>query len=55
MARIAALFFPLALLIGVSGCTWTETWRDYPPSANNPDGQHHTHPVQDQGGPASAP
>jgi hypothetical protein len=31
MARIALGLLSLALVLGASGCTWTETYRDYPP------------------------
>jgi hypothetical protein len=37
MARIALGILSLALLLGASGCTWTETYRDYPPSLRTPD------------------
>jgi hypothetical protein len=39
MARIALGLLSLALLLGVSGCTWTETYRDYPPRLKTPDGR----------------
>ncbi len=45
MARIALGLLSLALLLGVSGCTWTETYRDYPPGVRTPDDhQNHHHP-----------
>jgi hypothetical protein len=37
MARIALGLLSLALLLGVSGCTWTETYRDYPPRLKSMD------------------
>jgi hypothetical protein len=37
MARIALGLLSLALLLGLSGCTWTETHRDYPPRFRTPD------------------
>jgi len=37
MARKAALGLScLALALGLTGCTWTETKRDYPPSIDRP-------------------
>jgi hypothetical protein len=39
MARIALGLLCLVLLVAASGCTWTETCRDYPPGVgvrNNP-------------------
>ena len=45
MARIAISVLSLAFLLGVSGCTWTETYRDYPPSVTAPDDHDdHYHP-----------
>jgi hypothetical protein len=49
MARIARAVAALLLLIvglGVAGCihTWTQTYQDYPPSA---DGPPHEHPQGD--------
>jgi hypothetical protein len=45
MARIALGLLSLALLLGISGCTWTETYRDYPPGVRTPDDhQNHHHP-----------
>ncbi len=45
MARIALGLLSLPLLLGVSGCTWTETYRDYPPEVRTPDDhQNHHHP-----------
>ncbi len=38
MARIALGLLSLTLLLGVSGCTWAETRRDYPPSVTAPEG-----------------
>ena len=43
MARIALGLLSLALLLGVSGCTWTETYRDYPPSVSSPDDHQNDH------------
>ncbi len=34
MARIAFGLLALALVLGASGCTWTQTYRDYPPRLN---------------------
>ncbi len=45
MARIALGFFCLTLFLGISGCTWTETYRDYPPRVTAPEGYpDHPHP-----------
>ncbi|MGA2700622.1 MAG: hypothetical protein ABSH35_05940 [Isosphaeraceae bacterium] len=45
MARIALGLLSLALLLGVSGCTWTETYRNYPPGVRTSDDhQNHHHP-----------
>ena len=41
MARIALGLLSLALLLGVSGCTWTQTYRDYPPGLGTSDDHHH--------------
>ncbi|WP_165221802.1 hypothetical protein [Aquisphaera insulae] len=49
MARIAAFCLSLALLIGFSGCTWTETRSDYPPEVSAGDGHHPGHPPAIQG------
>ena len=47
MVRVAAGVLVLCILVSQSGCTWTETYRDYPPdvermspadSPNNQDG-----------------
>jgi hypothetical protein len=47
MARIALGLLSLALLLGASGCTWTETYRDYPPAVGTSDDhQNHHHEVQ---------
>jgi hypothetical protein len=51
MARIARAVAAVALAIttlSASGClhTWTETYRDYPPSAWDPP---HSHPPSDPG------
>jgi hypothetical protein len=46
MARIALGLLALALLLGATGCTWTETYRDYPPrlSGTAPHADHpHPH------------
>jgi len=49
MARTAFGLLSLALLLGVSGCTWTETYRDYPPGVRTPDDhQNHYHPDDDR-------
>jgi len=45
MARIALGLLSMALLLGVSGCTWTQTYHDYPPEVKTPnDHQDHHHP-----------
>jgi hypothetical protein len=45
MARIALGLLSLALLLGVSGCTWTQTYHDYPPSVRTlDDHQNRDHP-----------
>jgi len=45
MARIALGLLSLALLLSASGCTWTETYHDYPASVRTPDDhQNHHHP-----------
>jgi hypothetical protein len=38
MARTVAALLLLILGLGVAGCihTWTQTYQDYPPSANGP-------------------
>jgi len=41
MARIALGLLFLALLLGGSGCTWTETYRDYPPGLGTSDDHQH--------------
>jgi hypothetical protein len=47
MARIALSFLSLVLLLAGSGCTWTETYHDYPPGVGmSDDHQHHEHPEQ---------
>jgi hypothetical protein len=43
MARIALGLFCLVLLLGGSGCTWTETYRDYPPGVGVRDKPIHFH------------
>ena len=43
MARIALGLLSLALLVGFSGCTWTETRRDYPPEVRTPDNHQDHH------------
>ena len=45
MARIALGLLSLALVLGVSGCTWTETYRDYPPNVKTPDDHLDRHPA----------
>ncbi len=46
MARIAFGLLCLSFLLVLSGCTWTETYRDYPPSVKTPDGHlDRQHPV----------
>jgi hypothetical protein len=45
MARIAFGLLCLSFLLVLSGCTWTETYHDYPPSVRTPDDHHNTpHP-----------
>jgi hypothetical protein len=52
MARNAALWLFCLLLLGATGCTWTDTYQEYPPSIRIGDGangghQHaHAHPGQ---------
>lgn len=44
MARIAVLCLSSLLMLGAAGCTWTETYNEYPPSARaGDDGGHHHH------------
>lgn len=43
MARIALGLLTLALLLGTTGCAWTETHRDYPPDVARGEGGHHHH------------
>ncbi|APW64148.1 hypothetical protein [Paludisphaera borealis] len=54
MARNAILWLSCLFLLGATGCTWTETYNEYPPSARADDegGQHHHHHQQDQAPPA---
>ena len=33
MARNAVLWLSCLFLLGATGCTWTETYNEYPPSA----------------------
>ncbi|QEH38681.1 hypothetical protein OJF2_72870 [Aquisphaera giovannonii] len=49
MARIAALCFSLTLLLGASGCTWTETRSDYPPEVAADGHHHHAQPPEFRG------
>jgi hypothetical protein len=48
MARIALGLLSLALLLGASGCTWTQTYSDYPPGLGASDEHHHHHEPPDQ-------
>jgi hypothetical protein len=41
MARIALGVLALALLLGNSGCTWTETYDEYPPDVARVHPAHH--------------
>jgi hypothetical protein len=50
MARNAILCLSCLLLLGAAGCTWTETYNDYPPSAFA-DGGHQHHHQQDPASP----
>jgi hypothetical protein len=44
MARNAILWLSCLMLLGAAGCTWTQTYNDYPPSAYaDEDHQHHHH------------
>ncbi len=43
MARTALGLFCLVLLLGGSGCTWTEAYRDYPPGVEGKDTPIHAH------------
>jgi len=44
MARNAILWLACLLLLGATGCTWTDTYQEYPPSLHADDGhQHHHH------------
>lgn len=42
MTRVTIGLLLLLLVLSISGCTWTETYRDYPPSIGTSEGyQHH--------------
>ena len=42
MTRVTIGLLLLLLVLSISGCTWTETYRDYPPSIGASEGyQHH--------------
>ncbi|MBV8487376.1 MAG: hypothetical protein JO161_03785 [Planctomycetaceae bacterium] len=43
MARIVLGLLCLALFLDASGCTWTETCRDYPPGVGVRDDPIHVH------------
>lgn len=43
MARNAILWLSCLLLLGATGCSWTETVHEYPPSAYADDGGHQHH------------
>jgi hypothetical protein len=43
MVRIALGLLSLALLLAGTGCTWTETYREFPPGASRDDYHHHHH------------
>ncbi|MFO0889201.1 MAG: hypothetical protein U0790_08680 [Isosphaeraceae bacterium] len=52
MARIALGVLSLALLLGATGCTWTETYNQFPPHAGHDHSAHeaghsHPHPVSE--------
>ena len=40
MRRVMLGLFAMIMLAGPSGCTWTETYRDYPPGVETRDHQH---------------
>ena len=45
MAKMALGLLSLALLLGACGCTWTQTYHDYPPGLETSDDhQNHQHP-----------
>jgi hypothetical protein len=48
MARIALGLIGLALLLGASGCTWTQTYRDFPPGVSADPHEHRHHYSYDQ-------
>jgi hypothetical protein len=41
MARIALGLLCLAVLLGGTGCTWTQTYNDFPPGVATDHGHHH--------------
>lgn len=49
MVRIALGLFSLFLLLGTSGCAWTETYNEFPPDAT------HARHAQDAGHPNFSP
>ena len=42
MARNAVLWLFCLFLLGAAGCTWTDTYQEYPPSVQA-GGHHHGH------------
>jgi hypothetical protein len=41
MARIALGLLTVALWLGASGCTWTQTYQQYPPGLSADQAHHH--------------
>jgi hypothetical protein len=41
MKRAALGLVCLVMLLNLPGCTWTETYRDYPPGLGASDDHHH--------------
>lgn len=48
MARNAILWISSLFLLGATGCTWTDTYQEYPPSAYADEGHQHHHHHPDQ-------
>ncbi len=47
MTRIALGLLSLALMLGASGCTWTQTYNDFPPGVAADHGGHHSDHIHD--------
>jgi hypothetical protein len=48
MARIALGLLTLALFFGAAGCTWTETYNEFPPTVGRSHPAHdHPLPLRD--------